>query len=312
MLYIDGFYKSFETLDIITRILLLYYKQIRRGGCFSGAELITMSKTIAISNQKGGVGKTTTCINISAFLAAMGKKVLVVDLDPQGNATSGLGIEKKNIKNNSLFEVLVGDITAEQALKATGVPGLHIIPSSIDLVGADKELMNTESSEKVLRKAIASIKNNYDFLFIDCPPSLSVLTVNALTAADSVMIPMPGEFFSLQGLAQLTNTIRLVKKHLNQALDIEGVVLTIFDGRSNLANSVAEEVAKLFGRKVYETRIPRNVRLGEAPSYGMPIMQYDPRSSGSVAYMMLAEEFLKRNNSKYTPINNIAALKKRI
>lgn len=269
-----------------------------------------MSKIIAISNQKGGVGKTTTCINIGAFLAAMGKKVLIIDLDPQGNATSGLGIEKKNIKNNTLFEVLIGDTIAENAVKPTGVQGLYIIPSSIDLVGADKELMNAESSEKVLRKALASVKNSYDFIFVDCPPSLSVLTVNALTAADSVMIPMPGEFFSLQGLAQLTNTVRLVKKHLNPALDIEGVVLTIFDGRSNLANSVAEEVAKLFGKKVYETKIPRNVRLGEAPSYGLPVMQYDPRSSGSVAYMLLAEEFLKRNNCKYNPIQNIAALKK--
>ena len=271
-----------------------------------------MSKIIAISNQKGGVGKTTTCINLSAFLAAMGKTVLVVDLDPQGNATSGLGIEKKDTKNKSLFEVLVGDITADRAIKQTSVKGLHILPSSIDLVGADKELMNTESSEKVLRKALASIKNYYDFMFIDCPPSLSVLTVNALTAADSVLIPMPGEFFSLQGLAQLTNTIRLVKKHLNQGLDVEGVVLTIFDGRSNLANNVAEEVVKLFGKKVYETKIPRNVRLGEAPSYGMPIMHYDPRSSGSVAYYYLSEEFLKRNNSKYTPITNLSALRRRV
>lgn len=292
--------------------MISYYKRVQKNCSLHERGAHKMSKTIAISNQKGGVGKTTTCINVSAFLAAMGKKVLVVDLDPQGNATSGLGIEKKNIKNNSLFEVLVGDITADRALKPTGVPGLHIIPSSIDLVGADKELMNAESSEKVLRKALAPVKNSYDFIFIDCPPSLSVLTVNALTAADSVMIPMPGEFFSLQGLAQLTNTVRLVKKHLNTALDIEGVVLTIFDGRSNLANSVADEVAKLFGKKVYETKIPRNVRLGEAPSYGLPIMQYDPRSSGSIAYMMLTEEFLKRNGCKYTPIQNITALRKRI
>lgn len=262
-----------------------------------------MAKVVAVSNQKGGVGKTTTCINISAFLALMGKKVLIVDLDPQGNATSGYGISIKQVKNKSLYEVIIGELSVKDAICKTCVENLHIVPSSIDLVGVDKELINIESSEKVLKKALAPIANSYDYIFIDCPPSLSVLTVNALTASNSVMIPMPGEFFSLQGLAQLTNTIRLVKKHLNASLEIEGVVLTMFDGRSNLANNVADEVSKLFGRSVYTVRIPRNVKLGEAPSYGLPIIKYEPRSTGSISYMMLAEEFLKRNKATFTPLN---------
>lgn len=270
-----------------------------------------MSKIIAIANQKGGVGKTTTCVNLSSYLALMGKRVLIVDIDPQGNASSGLGIEKRKLKY-SVYSVLVGDAEVSDAIIKTGVPNLDIIPSNIDLAGAEVELVRVENREYVLKNAINPLRNVYDYIFIDCPPSLALLTVNALTLSDSILIPIPGEFYALEGLSQLMNTIKLAKKVLNQTLEVEGVVLTMFDGRSNLVNSVADEILKFFGKKVFATRIPRNIRLGEAPSYGLPIMQFDPRSSGSLAYKSLAEELLRRNNDSFVPIKDMSSLKRRL
>ena len=240
-----------------------------------------MAKVIAISNQKGGVGKTTTCINLSAFVALMGNKVLVVDIDPQGNTTSGFGIvgESKDNLRRTIYDVMMGDATVRDTVCKTTVPNLQVVPANIEFAGADVELMSLEESrEKVLRRALAPVREDYDYIFIDCPPSLNVFSVNALTAADSVLIPMPGDFFSLEGIAQLMNTVKLVKKHLNHALEIEGVVMTMYDGRSNLSNQVAQEVLKWFGKSVFKTRIPRNVTLGEAPSYGLPVVQYYPTS----------------------------------
>lgn len=254
-----------------------------------------MGKVIAVTNQKGGVGKTTTSVNLSGFVAAMGYKTLVIDIDPQGNATSGLGIEKRSLKK-SVYNVLVGDIVAEEIILPTTVKNLEIIPSSIELVGAEVDLVRMDERDSVLKKSLARLRNAYDFIFIDCPPSLGLLTVNALSAANSVLIPIQGEFYALEGLSQLMNTIRLVKRSYNQSLEVEGVLLTMFDGRSNLVNSVADEIHKYFGKKVYDTKIPRNVRLGEAPSYGIPIMQFDAKASGSIAYKRLAEELLERNS----------------
>ena len=268
-----------------------------------------MSKIIAIANQKGGVGKTTTAINLGALLAAHGKKVLLIDIDPQGSTTSGLGIDKRKL-DHSIYTVLVGDDPATETIQKTGVDGLEIIPSNIDLAGADIELVPMDNREKVLKNALGDLRNYYDYILIDCPPSLALLTVNAITFADSVLIPIQGEFFALEGLSQLMNTIKLVRKHLNPALDVEGVVLTMFDGRSNIVNSVANEILKFFGKKVFSTRIPRNIRLVEASSYGMPIMQYDPRSTGAIAYLALSEELMKRNNDTFTPIKNLGPFKK--
>ena len=269
-----------------------------------------MSKIVAIANQKGGVGKTTTCINLSAFLAFMGKKVLVVDIDPQGNASSGLGVDKKAVEY-SVYNVLVGDCDPAAAIIGTTVKSLSIMPSNIDLAGAEIELVDMAEREKVLKKALSSLRNKYDYIMIDCPPSLALLTVNALTAADSILIPIQGEFFALEGLSQLMNTIKLAKKYLNPKLDVEGVVMTMYDGRSNLVQNVTDEILKFFGKKVFSVRIPRNVRLGEAPSYGLPIMQFEPRSTGSIAYRDLAEEFLMRNKDTFTKISDMNALKKR-
>lgn len=273
-----------------------------------------MGKIVSISNQKGGVGKTTTCINLSAFIAAMGKKVLIVDIDPQGNTTSSFCLVKdKNSLNNTIYEVMMGDATAAEAIQSTSVPNLDIIPSTVEFAGADVELMGETNREKILRKALSQVRDKYDFIFIDCPPSLNVFSVNAMTASDSVLIPIMGDFFSLEGLSQLVNTIKLVRKRLNDNLSIEGIVLTIYDGRSNLTAQVTADVEKWFGKSVYKTRIPRNVRLSEAPSHGLPILQYDPTSKGSVAYMNLALEFLKRNGFKNAqPLKNLSSYKVKI
>lgn len=270
-----------------------------------------MAKTIAIANQKGGVGKTTTCVNLAAFFAAFGKKVLIIDNDPQGNASSGLGIQKHKVKN-SVYSLIIGDCTAEDAILPTDVDRLDIIPSNIDLAGAEAELVSLDRRETSLKRAIAPIQDYYDYIFIDCPPFIGLLTLNALTAANSILIPMQGEYFALEGLGQLMNTIKLAKKILNPSLEIEGVVVTMFNARTNLVNSVAEEITHYFGKKAFQTRIPRSVRLAEAPSFGMPITQFDPTSAGGIAYKNLAEEVLNRNRDTYTPIKNLSSLKRKI
>ncbi|HEY8389643.1 MAG TPA: AAA family ATPase [Clostridia bacterium] len=269
-----------------------------------------MGKIIAFTNQKGGVGKTTTCINMSAYLAAMGKKVLSVDMDPQGNATSGLGIQKSKL-TKSIYNALMGDCPIDDVIAPTGVDNLDIIPSNIDLAGAEVEMVYMEQREKLLQGILNKLKNTYDYICIDCPPSLGLLTINALTACDSVIIPIQSEFFALEGLSQLMNTIKLVKKHLNPTIEIDGVLLTMFDGRSNLVNNVADEIYKYFGNKVFEVKIPRNIRLGEAPSYGMPIMQYDPKSSGGYSYQAFTEEYLTRNNDTFIKIEDPSVLRKK-
>lgn len=267
-----------------------------------------MARVISVSNQKGGVGKTTTCINLSAFVALMGLKVLVVDIDPQGNTTSGFGIvgEHKDNLKNTIYDVMMGDATVKETVCHTTVAGLDVLPATMEFAGADVELMNLEAREKVLRTALATVQSDYDYIFIDCPPSLNVFSVNALTASDAVLIPMPGDFFSLEGIGQLMNTVKLVKKHLNPALQVEGVVMTIYDGRSNLSNQVAAEIVRWFGNSVFKTRIPRNVRLGEAPSHGLPVVQYEPNSKGSIAYMELAVELLRRDGIKAKPLTNLS------
>ncbi|MGP1544438.1 MAG: ParA family protein [Candidatus Fimenecus sp.] len=252
-----------------------------------------MGKTIAIFNQKGGVGKTTTNINLAACLALKGKKVVILDIDPQGNTTSGVGIAKKGLEKTT-YEILVDEhMNPADAIISTGVKNLYIIPASVQLAGAEIELVKLERREQRLKKAIDAIKDNYDYIFIDCPPSLGLLTINSLTAVDSVLIPIQCEFYALEGVSQLMSTIELVKKSLNPDLKIQGVILSMFDGRTNLSIQVVEEVKKYFREKVYTTVIPRNVRLAEAPSYGMPITEYDPRSTGAQAYMEFAEEFLE-------------------
>lgn len=270
-----------------------------------------MSKTIAIANQKGGVGKTTTCINLAAYFAAFGKHVLIIDNDPQGNASSGLGIEKHKVKR-SVYSLIVGDCTAKEAIQPTCVDGLDIIPSNIDLAGAEVELVSFANREHLLKRALAPIKDEYDYIFIDCPPFIGLLTLNALTAADSILIPMQGEYFALEGLSQLMNTIKLTKKILNHSLEIEGVVVTMFSSRTNLVNNVAEEITHFFGKKAFATRIPRSIRLAEAPSFGMPITQFDPTSTGGIAYKNLAEEMLNRNRDTFEPIKNLSALKRKM
>jgi chromosome partitioning protein len=248
-----------------------------------------LGKIIAVANQKGGVGKTTTSVNLSACLAALGKKVLLVDIDPQGNATSGIGVNKADVRY-CIYDVLINDISPVDATLPTEIEGLMIIPATIQLAGAEIELVPTISREVRLKKALEVVKDKYDFVIIDCPPSLGILTVNSLTAADSVLIPIQCEYYALEGLSQLLNTIRLVQKHLNSQLSIEGVVLTMLDARTNLGLQVIEEVKKYFQEKVYKTIIPRNVRLSEAPSHGQAIITYDPRSRGAEVYSDLAKE----------------------
>lgn len=251
-----------------------------------------MGKVIAITNQKGGVGKTTTSVNLSACIANSGKKVLLIDMDPQGNASSGLGIDKDSLEL-CIYDVLINGMTMNDVIVPTALKKLKIAPASIDLAGAGVELVNLPKREHILKKALKEIRDDYDFIFIDCPPSLDLLTLNALTAADGVLIPIQSEFYALEGVSQLINTANLVKKSLNEKLEIEGVLLTMFDGRTNLSIQVADEVKKFFTTKVYKTIIPRNVRLSEAPSYGEPIIIYDPRSKGAEVYMKLAKEVIK-------------------
>ena len=253
-----------------------------------------MGKIIAIANQKGGVGKTTTTINLGASLATTGKRTLIIDADPQANATSGYGIDPRSMAS-SIYECLVDNYPIDGSQIKTCVDKLDLIGSRIDLAGAEIELVQMNNREKVVRKILHQVKDRYDFVCIDCPPSLGLITVNALTACDSVLIPIQCEYFALEGLSQLMYTVKLVKKHLNENIDVEGVVLTMKDNRSNLGQRVAEDITKYFGKKVYQTIIPRNVRLAEAPSFGEPINVYDPKCTGAVAYKALTLEFLKNN-----------------
>ena len=254
-----------------------------------------MAKIIAVTNQKGGVGKTTTAVNLSACLAELGKRVLLVDADPQGNASSGSGA---SAGENTLYEVLLGLSTAEKSVVATGTPGMSVLPSDIRLAGAEIELVGVDRREYRLRAALRGIADAYDFILIDCPPSLGLLTVNALTAADSGLIPIQCEYYALEGVRSLTDTVNRVKRGLNPALEIEGVLMTMFDGRTNLSLQVVDQVKKQSESKVFATSVPRNVRLGEAPSHALPINRYDPRSTGAEAYRSLAREVLARNGER--------------
>lgn len=250
-----------------------------------------MLKVIAIANQKGGVGKTTTSVNLSACLAELGKKVLLLDLDPQGNSTSGFGFDKTKIKQ-SIYDVLVNDIPAESVILKTQIENLMLLPATIQLAGAEIELVSIMSRETKLKRVLDHVKYSYEYVIIDCPPSLGLLTINALTAANSVLVPIQCEFYALEGLSQLMNTVTLVQKNLNPALSLEGVVLTMFDARTNLSIQVVDEVKNHFRHKVYQTIIPRNVRLSEAPSHGQPVIKYDPKSKGAQVYFDLAREVI--------------------
>lgn len=252
-----------------------------------------MGKIISVANQKGGVGKTTTSINLSTILAKKGKKVLMVDADPQGNASSGVGFDKEI--EESVYDLLVGETEIENVVNKTSIKNLSICPSNINLAGAEVELVSVMSREYRLKEKLDGVKNDYDFIIIDCPPSLGLITLNAFTASDSILIPVQCEYYALEGLGQLMNTINLVKKHLNKNIEIEGALLTMYDARTNLSNQVVKEVKKYFNDKVYKNVIPRNVKLSEAPSYGMPISLYDPRSKGAKSYDKFVKEFLKNN-----------------
>lgn len=250
-----------------------------------------MVKVIAIANQKGGVGKTTTAVNLAACLAKAGRKVLLIDSDPQGNATSGLGFDKRDVKK-CIYDTIINDVPMAETLKHTAYENLDVVPATIQLAGAEIELVSLMNREGRLKNVLERVKHDYDYVIIDCPPSLGLLTINALTAASSVMIPVQCEFYALEGITMLMNTIQLVQRNLNPALKLEGVVMTMFDSRTNLAQDVVEEVRKYFKSKMYKTIIPRNVRLSEAPSHGMPVIDYDSKSKGAQVYMELAQEVI--------------------
>ena len=252
-----------------------------------------MGRIIAVANQKGGVGKTTTSINLAACLAEKGKKVLAVDMDPQGNLTSGLGVDKDSVEK-SIYELIIGEVDIKEVINKEVLENLDIIPTSIDLSAAEIELIGVDDKEYILRNAIDQVKDQYDFVIIDCPPSLSMLTINAMTTADSVIVPIQCEYYALEGLSQLIHTVELVKERLNPILKIEGVVFTMYDARTNLSLQVVENVKENLQQNIYKTIIPRNIRLAEAPSYGMPINLYDPKSTGASAYQRLADEVMNR------------------
>lgn len=252
-----------------------------------------MGRIIAVANQKGGVGKTTTSINLSSSLAQKGKKVLLIDSDPQGNATSGFGIDKNNL-DNTIYELILGECSVQNCIIKEVIKNVSVLPANVNLAAAEIELIGIDKKEYILRNEIDYVKDNYDFIIIDCPPSLSLLTVNAMTTADTVLVPIQCEYYALEGLSQLIHTVNLVKERLNPELDMEGIVFTMYDSRTNLSAQVVENVKSHLNQKIYNTVIPRNIRLAEAPSYGLPINMYDPKSAGSEAYLTLAEEIIRK------------------
>lgn len=254
-----------------------------------------MGKIIAVANQKGGVGKTTTAINLSSCIAAKGKKVLVIDTDPQGNTTSGLGVEKNDL-DNTIYELMLGDCSIRDSIISDVIDNVSLVPSNVNLSAAEIELIGVDKKEYILRNEIDYVKDNYDYIIIDCPPSLNMLTINAMTTADSVLVPIQCEYYALEGLSQLIHTVNLVKERLNPDLEMEGVVFTMYDSRTNLSAQVVENVKDNLNQHIYKTLIPRNIRLAEAPSYGLPINLYDPKSTGAEAYMLLAEELIQKNS----------------
>lgn len=257
-----------------------------------------MGKVISIANQKGGVGKTTTAINLAASLAAIEHPTLIIDIDPQSNSTSGLGIDSKTV-TNSIYEIMIGSAEISESIRQTELDFLDLVPAHINLVGAEIEMIDREERERILKKAIADVRERYDFVIIDCPPSLGLLTINALTSSDSIVIPVQCEYFALEGLGQLLNTIKIVRQHLNPQLDIEGVLLTMYDNRTRLSNQVAEEVKRYFDDRVFKSVIARNVRLAEAPSFGKPALLYDSMSVGAKNYLSLAREIIKKNRKLF-------------